>query len=87
MRLGPNLISPFTPARLEPNSIGRRPLTLATPAPNPVQKSQPKRGNTPKRGKPLVQKSRVRFIDVGVEKGIGNRVSSRGRIIRNKVKS
>ena len=68
MRLGPKLICPFILACLEPNLVSYPPLTLATPAPNPVQKCLFKKENTPKKRKLMVQKSWVRFIGVGVEK-------------------
>ena len=79
IRLGPDLIDLQIP---EP----------PTPAPalKPVPISQPKKGNTPKRRKPTVQKNRVRFVGIGREKTKENGtsgVSSRGRIIRNRRKS
>ena len=80
MRFGPDLIGPSL----------SKPPTPAKPAPKPALRNQTKIGNTQKRRKSTVQKSRVRFIDVGVEKGGENsttRVSSRGRIIRNRRKS
>ena len=79
MRLGPDLIGLQIP----------KPPTPA-PAPKPVPISQPKKENTPKRRKPTVQKNQVYFVGIGREKTEENetsRVSSCGRIIRNRRKS
>ena len=79
MRLGSNLIG----------SLFFKPLTPIKPAPKPVLKNQTTTESIQKRRKSMVLKSQMQFIGVEKEKNkdnVATRVSSRGRIIRNKRK-